>query len=84
MKKIITWSLVLVLCICLIPAFISVVKATPSTWYVATTGSDTTGDGTIGNPVRTIQHAVRYHAINPGDTVYIRQGNYNEYIKIFP
>jgi hypothetical protein len=32
--------------------------------YVATTGNDITGDGTVGNPFRTIQHAADYVSQN--------------------
>ena len=35
-------------------------------WYVATTGSDATGDGTEGNPFATIQTAI--DASGDGDT----------------
>lgn len=33
-------------------------------YYVATTGSDSSGDGSVGNPWATIQHAVQYVADN--------------------
>ncbi len=42
--------------------------------YVATTGSDTSGDGTQGNPWKTIQKAAS--VVNPGDTVLVRAGTY--------
>jgi hypothetical protein len=48
--------------------------------YIATTGSDTTGDGTIGNPWRTIQKAAG--VVNPGNTVLVRAGTYNESVTI--
>jgi hypothetical protein len=47
-----------------------------STIYVATAGSDTSGNGTIGNPFATISHAAEQ--AHPGDTVVIRQGTYRE------
>ena len=31
-----------------------------TTFYISTTGSDATGDGSVGNPWRTIQHGVDY------------------------
>ena len=77
MKKLITWSLVLVLCICLIPAFIPVVKAAPSTWYVATTGSDVAA-GDIDHPFKTVQKGV--NVSGAGDTIFVRGGSYNEII----
>lgn len=43
--------------------------------YVATTGSDTTGDGTIGNPYATIGKA--YTAGSNGDIIQLADGSYN-------
>lgn len=42
--------------------------------YVATTGHDDTGDGTIGNPWQTISKGVT--SISAGDTLYFRVGSY--------
>lgn len=47
-----------------------------ATYYVATTGNDGNA-GTIGSPWLTIQHAVT-QPLNPGDTIYIRAGTYDE------
>ena len=38
--------------------------------YVSTAGSDTSGDGSLGNPFRTIGHALTVAA--PGDTIVLR------------
>ncbi|MBO9610494.1 MAG: carbohydrate-binding cenc domain protein, partial [Paenibacillaceae bacterium] len=51
-------------------------EAAGNTYYVATTGNDTTGNGTIGNPWRTIQKAASLMAA--GDTCIIRAGTYRE------
>ncbi len=51
-----------------------------STYYVATTGSDTTGDGSIGNPWQTITKGESM--LSPGDTLNIRAGTYNEQVII--
>jgi Right handed beta helix region/Protein of unknown function (DUF1565) len=45
-----------------------------ATIYVATTGNDTTGDGSLGNPYRTIQKA--HDVANAGDTILVRGGTY--------
>ncbi|HEX8171409.1 MAG TPA: right-handed parallel beta-helix repeat-containing protein [Thermoanaerobaculia bacterium] len=49
--------------------------------YVATTGNDTTGDGSINNPWATINKA----ALNalPGDTIYVRGGVYFQQVGIW-
>ncbi len=44
------------------------------TFYVATDGDDTTGDGSSAYPWRTIQHAV--NQVGPGATILVRSGTY--------
>lgn len=46
-------------------------------FYVALTGSDSTGTGTYANPFRTVQKGVDV-ATDPGDTVVVMDGNYWE------
>ncbi len=46
-----------------------------STYYVSPTGNDTTGDGSIGNPWKTIPKAVT--AASAGDTIYLRGGTHS-------
>ena len=47
-------------------------------WYVATTGSDATGNGTYTNPFATIQTAI--DSSSDGDTVLVTAGAYVESI----
>jgi hypothetical protein len=46
----------------------------PTVWYVATTGSDSTGNGSIEDPFQTIQRAI--NATRDGDTVIVLEGRY--------
>ena len=43
-------------------------------WHVATTGNDSTGNGTLATPYLTPQKAHTY--VQPGDTVYMHAGTY--------
>ncbi|MFH2056890.1 MAG: dockerin type I domain-containing protein [bacterium] len=45
------------------------------TWWVSTTGSDGTGDGSEGNPFGTIQHGI--DLASTGDDVYVLPGTYS-------
>ena len=54
--------------------------ADAATYYVATTGNDTTGNGSIGTPWRTIQKAA--NTVVAGDAVIVRGGTYAQYITI--
>ncbi|HET7055053.1 MAG TPA: DUF1565 domain-containing protein, partial [Thermomicrobiales bacterium] len=54
--------------------------AAAGTYYVATTGNDATGTGTLANPWRTIQKAA--DSIGPGSTVLIQPGTYAEAAEI--
>ncbi len=45
-----------------------------STWYVATTGSDITGDGSEGSPWATITYAIQQSS--SGDTISVAAGTY--------
>ncbi len=53
--------------------------AQPATYYVSTSGNNG-NPGTIASPWRTIQHAA--NLATAGDTVYIRQGVYNEIVTL--
>lgn len=52
--------------------------ADPGTYYVSTTGNDTTGDGSQGNSWRTIQHAIDDATVSNGDTINVAAGTYQE------
>ncbi len=55
-------------------ALISMASWAQSNIFVSTTGDDSSGDGTIDNPFRTIGHAAALAL--PGDTVFVRAGTY--------
>lgn len=58
---------------------IEIVRAA-STYYVSTTGDDTTGTGTISSPWKTIQKAA--DTMVAGDTCIIRGGTYRETVTL--
>lgn len=45
-----------------------------TTYYVATSGNDMSGDGSLVNPFATLTQAVT--SANPGDTIFLRGGTY--------
>jgi parallel beta-helix repeat protein len=51
-----------------------------ASWYVSTTGSDSSDGRTLDTPFRTIGNAVS--VVQPGDVIFVRGGVYGEYIKI--
>lgn len=67
--------------IVLLLAFALAFASMPSAadYYVSTTGNDTTGDGSSGNPWATIQFAI--NRVSAGDTIHIAVGNYTENIE---
>jgi len=78
-KKIfsILFALVLVVSLGLVTA--APVAADPgTTYYVSTAGSDTTGNGTAGNPWRTIQYAIGQVSAN--DTIMVAAGLYGSVV----
>ncbi len=51
-----------------------------NTFYVATTGSDTGGDGSSANPWATITHAL--DSVPDGSTILVRAGTYNGRVRL--
>ena len=48
-------------------------------WYIATTGNDSTGNGSQGNPWKTLDKAFTQNAsIARGDNIYMEDGVYIE------
>jgi hypothetical protein len=68
-------QIMLVLVILLFSVFFSNQGAEAATYYVATTGNDTGGDGSIAKPWLTVPKGLR--SLRAGDTLYIRGGLYN-------
>ncbi|NVM23691.1 MAG: right-handed parallel beta-helix repeat-containing protein, partial [Desulfobacterales bacterium] len=56
--------------------------ASANDYYVATTGSDTTGDGGSDNPWQTIQYAVYNASVSAGDEIVVYAGTYTESIVV--
>lgn len=55
-------------------------QASFTSFYVAPNGNNN-NPGTLAAPWRTIGYAANNNIVQPGDTVYIRSGTYNEYIQ---
>ena len=78
MKKVFSILFALVLVVSLGLAIGTSVAADPgATYYVSTAGSDTTGDGSAGNPWRTIQYAIGQ--VIPDDTIMVAAGEYDAF-----
>lgn len=63
-----------------LPAASAMAATTPTTLYVSTTGSDSTGTGTASAPYATIQKAVS--AAASGDTIFVEPGTYKGTVSI--
>ena len=67
-------ALVLSLGVVAVPPMAEVAEANGGTYYVATSGNDTSGDGSSGNPWLTIQKGINETA--DGGTVHVAVGEY--------
>lgn len=63
---------ILLISVLLLP--LPVAAQNQTVWYVAMTGSNSTGAGSIEDPFQTIQHAIE--AASDGDTVIVLEGRY--------
>ncbi len=61
--------------VALLIVLLSLPQAHAATWYVATDGSDSTGDGSQGAPWASITHAVDNSS--DGDLVLVKPGTYH-------
>ncbi len=77
-------AIILVLVMALVLTIIlpaRLIHATPTTYYTATSGSDS-NPGTLTQPFQTIMHGVSL--LQPGDTLLVRGGTYAEAITDIP
>jgi parallel beta-helix repeat protein len=77
----ILFALILVFSISLVIA-VPALATSGDDFYVATTGDDTLGEGTEGNPWATIQHAINQAQAANDDCIHVAAGTYNEAINL--
>ncbi len=63
---------------CLIVALFLFQYSFANTYYVSTTGNDTSGDGSASNPWKTLMYAVTKVAANQGHTIQVGAGTFIE------
>lgn len=80
MRRLVSICAVVVIMLALVVAGATPGFASESTIYVATTGDDVTGDGSPGNPYRTIQKGISM--ASSGDTVSVASGTYFQNITL--
>ena len=68
------YSILIVLLLLFIMPFAKTKASSPATYYVATNGNDSWGNGSINQPFKSVQRAI--NLMVPGDTVIIRGGTY--------
>ena len=61
--------------------FLFVSFANATTWYISTTGNDATGNGTAGNPWKTLYKATTV-VTTPGSIIHVNAGTYIEAVQI--
>ena len=76
MKRISLWAIALLLSIAALAG-----KGIAGTYYVAPNGSDTTGDGSLGNPWATLSHAA-VAIPDDGSTALVMDGTYDGRIRL--
>ena len=83
MKKRERFTLVVLgmLALCLF-VFPSIASANGSTWHVAATGSDESGNGSSENPWQTIQGAINKPEVINDDVIIVHDGTYNENVYV--
>src|SRR5579859_4623418 len=64
--------------ICLVVALLLFQYSFANTYYVSTTGNDTSGDGSATNPWKTLMFAVTQVAANQGNTIQVGAGTFVE------
>jgi hypothetical protein len=79
-NRIVYLALAIMLVLAMVPVLAPGVALAQTTWYVSTTGNNTTGDGSQGNPWRTIQYAV--DQASGGDAIIVAAGQYDESVTI--
>lgn len=57
--------------------FIPIILTAQTTYYIDPSGSDDTGDGSSGNPWKTLNYACD-HVLGSGDKIHVNPGNYIE------
>ena len=79
-RKIIYLFVALALLFSLIAVVGTGTAAAAGNWYVSTTGNDTTGDGSSGNPWLTINYAIGQ--AGGGDTINVAAGTFSETVTV--
>ena len=82
MKKRIPLSMVIIGVLALVWLAFPITASFASTYYVATTGNDESGNGTEGSPWKTIQGAIDKGTVSNGDVIIVKDGTYTENVDV--